>query len=101
MNVGLGATAFSRLSLHARSVRVTGAILGVILAAWALWTPILRDTEGDLMPLSCLVVTFAFAILIAASLSNTAFSKAAIWFALFVVGQALYLQLIDAGPRIH
>ena len=53
------------------------------------------------MPLSCLVVTFAFAILIAASLSNTAFSKAAIWFALFVVGQALYLQLIDAGPRIH
>lgn len=67
----------------------------------ASWLPVFRDAEGYINPEFCLLLSFIVALLFAAAAWRTSLRRAAGWFALFLAGQGLSLQLIDAGTAIH
>ena len=63
--------------------------------------PVFHDTEGFLTVDFCLLLSLATALLLAGMNWRSPMRTAAIWFALFIFGQGLVLQLIDAGTAIH
>jgi hypothetical protein len=68
---------------------------------WALVDSRFRDAEG--FPTGEIVVPFALALgVLALGWAGTGrWAAAARWFALAAIGQAVALQMIDAGPLIH
>jgi hypothetical protein len=74
------------------------AAIGLVLASML---PVFGEAEGNLAPHYCLLVAVTFAGLLILFSWRGGFGRSGFWFALLIVGQALALQLIDAGPLIH
>lgn len=71
------------------------------LVAWGLLEPRFRDAEGIPTGAICLPISLAAASAVAGLAWRTPWRRPALWFALALSGQAVSLQLIDAGPRLH
>lgn len=71
------------------------------MIAWAVIDPRLRDAEGIPTGAICLPISLAAALLILGAAWRSPWRRAAAWFALALAGQAVALQMIDAGTRLH
>jgi len=78
------------------------SLIGLALVAWAYLDPRFRGSEGILTGSFCLPFSISVALLVLAwSVSKEQWRKFGLWFALALIGQAVALQMIDAGPLIH
>ncbi|MDR4496971.1 MAG: glycosyltransferase family 39 protein [Candidatus Scalindua sp.] len=75
--------------------------LGATSFAWAFIDQRFRDTEGFLDGGFCLPVSIGISLIIYGCAISGRLKRAAFWFALAIVGQAVSLQLIDAGPFVR
>jgi Dolichyl-phosphate-mannose-protein mannosyltransferase len=82
-------------------VRLLGMLAALLCVAWALLDHRFRDSEG--FPTGQIVVPMALglAVLVLAWAGASVWSAAARWLAVILLGQAVGLQLIDAGQLIH
>ncbi len=92
-----------------RNVFVTGAgylrfvipSLGLSIFAWACLDPRFRDAEGFLRSAFCLLLSVSFALVTLGLALRTRFERSAFWFSLALVGQAMALQMIEAGNLLR
>lgn len=82
-------------------MRVSFWIGSALLAAWALLDPRFRNAEGIPTGSICLPFSLAAAGVVLGLAWRTPWRKAALWFALALTGQAVSVQMIDAGTRLH
>ena len=85
----------------ARLARVVCWIAAVTVVAWAMRSPWLRDADGTLAGIVCLPIACGLSLILAATGIGTRYQQFLWWTAVALVGQAVTLQMIDAGPRIH
>ena len=74
---------------------------GVAFIMWAFFGSQFRDSEGFVKGTFCLPVSVGVALMTLGCTIAGQWKQAAFWFALALVGQAVSLQMIDAGPLIH
>ncbi|CAN5569727.1 hypothetical protein BH10CHL1_BH10CHL1_40080 [soil metagenome] len=74
--------------------------LGLLCFAWALLDPRFRDLEGYVTGVVCLPIAAGVALLIVGMGIRSGFKQTVGWLALALVGQAVALQLIHAGPAL-
>lgn len=72
----------------------------VLTLAWALFDPRFRDAENALLPQVNLAFALAAALGVAALTWAGHLRKAGLWLVVAIVGQAVTLQLIRAGPIV-
>jgi len=90
-----------------RSVVVTRLAQATLLVAaaasvtWACTDPTFRDAEGYLEGTVCLPLSVGIGLVVIAAGLATRLQTAASWFALALVGQAVALQSIEAGPLMR
>jgi hypothetical protein len=77
------------------------AFAGLAFVARAFMSPAFRDAEGMLKGSLCLPVAAGGALLVVAASVGKQWKRSALWFALALAGQAVGLQMIDAGRLIH
>ncbi len=82
-------------------MRVLFWIGSALLAAWALLDPRFRNAEGIPTGAICLPFSLAAAGVVLGLAWRTPWRKSVLWFALALTGQAVGLQMIDAGTRLH
>ena len=70
------------------------------IGTWGLWDPRFRDAEGSLTGSFTTVIAVGVAALLV-GLAPKRWKTAAMWAALALVGQAVVLQLVDAGTSLH
>src|SRR3990170_4908041 len=75
--------------------------LGISFFVWACLDPRFRDAEGFLTGGFCLPVAVGVALMIVGWAVTGRMGRFAFWFAVALVGQAVALQMIEAGPLIH
>jgi hypothetical protein len=74
---------------------------GMSFLLWAGFDPRFRDAEGFLKGEFCLPVAAGMALLILGWAASGSLKKSACWFAIALIGQAVALQLIEAGPFLR
>src|SRR3990172_5651051 len=74
---------------------------GISFFVWAFLDPRFRDNEGFIERGFCLPVSVGVALIILGCTINGRLRKTAFWFALALVGQAVQLQMIDAGRFVR
>ncbi|MFX0194693.1 MAG: glycosyltransferase family 39 protein [Candidatus Hodarchaeota archaeon] len=74
---------------------------GISFFVWAYVDPQFRNIEGFLQGEFCLPIAVGMALIIFGLAGSGRLKRAAFWFALALVGQAVALQMIDAGPFIR
>ncbi len=84
-----------------RIVQYFICFFGMSLFVWASIGPGFRDVEGSITGSFCLPVSISVALIILGSTLFSRFKSSAFWFALALVGQAVTLQIIDAGPIVR
>ena len=84
-----------------RFLKLSILLFGIILSAWTLTHPELRDTEGILESNACLLLSASAALLILACGLSTSWQTATCWLSLALMGQGIALQLIQAGPTVR
>src|SRR5262245_8716584 len=77
---------------------VTG---GIAFIMWAIFGSEFRDSEGFVTGTFCLPVSVGVALITLGCTIAGQWKRATSWFALALVGQAVSLQMIDAGRLIH
>jgi hypothetical protein len=75
--------------------------LGIAFLFWAFFDGRFRDAEGFLKGDVCLPFSFAIALILASLTVSRSWRKFGFWFGLGLVGQAVALQTIDAGPIVR
>lgn len=96
-----GETGRSGIGLGLRVFRVSLFLIGLGILVWAVTDARFRDYEGFPLGTICLPVVTGICLLGLAWAIGTEWRRFAAWVALALVGQAVTLQLIDAGPLIH
>jgi 4-amino-4-deoxy-L-arabinose transferase-like glycosyltransferase len=91
---------FREAKISLNLLRFASWAAGTGLFAWALFSSRFRDGEGFLQGAVCLPVSAGVALIVVGYALTKKFRKSALWFALALVGQAVALQMIDAGPAI-
>src|SRR4030095_4752426 len=76
-------------------------LCGISLLIWAFRDPRFRDAEGFVKGEFCLPFSVSTALLILGSTVTGTLKRLAFWFALAIVGQAVALQMIEAGPSVR
>jgi hypothetical protein len=76
-------------------------VSGLTLMGWALTQPDLHDAEGDLSGRACLPIAAGVAALVLAWAGRGPWRRFAGWFAVALIGQAVALQLVQAGPVLR
>ncbi len=76
-------------------------IIGISFFVWGFSDPCFRDAEGFLEGAFCLPMSVGIAFIILGCGIAGRFRKSILWFALAIVGQAVALQLIEAGPHVR
>ncbi len=76
-------------------------LLAVGCAIWALSDSRFRDVEGFIRSGICLPLATTVALLLIGYAFNRPWRAAAAWMALALIGQAVALQMIDAGQQIR
>ncbi len=84
-----------------RFLRVSSWIGGISFCYWAFADSRFRDLEGLLDGGFCLPFSAGMALLIFGWAAQKRWRQSAFWFALALVGQAVALQLIEAGSSIR
>jgi Dolichyl-phosphate-mannose-protein mannosyltransferase len=74
---------------------------GISLLLWSWFDSQFRDAEGFLKGNFCLPMTAGVALLVIAWAGNGRLKNFALWFGLALVGQAVALQMVEAGPMLH
>ena len=72
---------------------------GIALIVWGYLDPQFRDAEGFLEGVFCLPFSAGVALILSGWALSGTLRRSALWFALALVGQAVTLQLIEAGPN--
>lgn len=85
----------------ARLARVVCWIAAVVVAAWALRSPWFRDADGALSGMICLPLACSQSLILVGTGIGTRYQPFLLWAAVALIGQAVTLQMIDAGRRIH
>ncbi len=93
--------AFAKGKVLYRTPQWLFMLAGAATFFWALFDPRFRDGEGFLDAAFCLPFAVAIALMALGFAAVGPFKKFAFWFALALVGQAVALQMIDAGPLIR
>lgn len=75
-------------------------LLAIACLIWSLTDSRFRDSEGYVRGRVCLPIATAVAIGLLSYALGKAWRTAAIWFAVALIGQAVALQMIDAGQHI-
>ena len=75
--------------------------LGFALIVWGLLDARFRDTEGTLIGKVCLPLSVGIGLIILGIAFIGQMRRFALWFALALVGQAISLQLINAGKAVR
>ena len=83
--------------LVSRIARILLWSSGIFLVVWAFRDPRFRDVEGFVTGAICLPLSASVAFLILGTAVGTSLRRSAFWFSLAIVGQAIALQLIEAG----
>jgi hypothetical protein len=92
----------SKVLFLQRAGRLALGAFGASFLAWAMLDPRFRDAEGSLAGTCCLPLAMGAALVILGlTVGNSSWRRFGLWLALALVGQAVALQLIDAGPRLH
>jgi hypothetical protein len=73
--------------------------LGLLL--WAFTGQGLRNSQGDLTSRICVPIAAAIALLALIPTAGTKWAESARWFVIALMGQAVSLQLIDAGNNVR
>ncbi len=76
---------------------------GIALLLWALLSPRFRDGEGLFDSGVCLPLSSGVALLVLGAVASgrwVRFRRSVFWFALALIGQAVHLQMIDAGTNV-
>src|SRR6476469_1182862 len=84
-----------------RFVQLLIVASGIAFIMWAFFDSRFRDGEGFVRGTFCLPVNVGVALLTVGYTIAGPLRKAAFWFALALVVQAVSLQMINAGPLIH
>lgn len=92
---------FREATISMKLLRYASSAAAIGLIAWALSSPRFRDGEGFIQGAFCLPISAGVALIIAGFGLTKKFRASALWFALALVGQAVALQMIDAGPAIR
>lgn len=87
--------------LVSRIARVLLWSVGIFFLIWAFRDPRFRDAEGLVTGAFCLPLATSIAFLVLGAAAGTLLDRAAFWFALAMIGQAIALQLIDAGHALR
>src|SRR4030095_5450915 len=74
---------------------------GITFIIWAFFDSRFRDAEGFVKGAFCLPVSVGVALITLGLTLVGHWRQTAFWFALALAGQAVSLQMIDAGPLIH
>jgi Dolichyl-phosphate-mannose-protein mannosyltransferase len=74
---------------------------GILILVWAIRDSRFRDAEGFINGTFCLPTALGITLLMLGTAVTTPLRRTALWCALAIVGQAVALQLIEAGPLIH
>jgi hypothetical protein len=74
---------------------------GLVFIAQAGGDAAFRDQEGNLAGTICLTIAVGGALIVLGCLLLGRLRTFAFWFALAIVGQAVALQMMEAGPLIH
>jgi 4-amino-4-deoxy-L-arabinose transferase-like glycosyltransferase len=105
---GQGDIALARTALRSRREILLSRVLrvllwscGIFLLAWAFRDSRFRDAEGFVSGAFCLPITASIALFILGAAITTSLRRPAFWFALAMVGQAVSLQLINAGHALR
>ena len=75
--------------------------MAIACIAWAQIDPRIRDAEGFLRGRYCLPIAAGIGFFILGFATSRAWNRFAAWLSLALVGQAVALQMIDAGRAIH
>jgi 4-amino-4-deoxy-L-arabinose transferase-like glycosyltransferase len=84
-----------------RGVALVCAGLGILVFVWAFTDPRWRDSEGLFAASVGVPIAAGLALLCMAWAIGNVWRKFCFWFSLGLIGQAVALQLIDAGTAIH
>jgi 4-amino-4-deoxy-L-arabinose transferase-like glycosyltransferase len=88
-------------SVGLKAAQVVCALLALGCAIWALSDSRFRDAEGFIRGTICLPMAASLALALIASAFGKPWRTAASWMGLAVIGQAVALQMIDAGQQIR
>jgi len=88
---------FSRMRFYQLGI----CSLGISFLVWAFLDPRFRDAERFIKGSVCLPISTGLALLILGAVADSTWKRASLWFALALVGQAVQLQMIDAGPSVR
>ena len=84
------------------ALRILLALGGVFALAWAILSPGYRDSQGAFQGTVCLPVSLAAGCgILSLAIHNKSWRMCGFWAALALVGQAVSLQMINAGKTIH
>ena len=81
--------------------RIGFTVCGIILFLWTCFAVNYSDSKNDLIGWFALPLTASIALILSGTFIGTKWKAPALWFALFLIGQAAALQMIDAGRLIH
>jgi len=84
-----------------RALQPVLVLLGLGVVVWSVVDARFRDTQGFLTPQVGLAFSIGLALMVLGAALFTRWKKFAFWFTLTLIGQAVALQLIDAGPLLH
>ena len=73
--------------------------VGIFFLIWAFFDPLFLDTEGSLTGRFCLPLAASVTLIILGWAIPGRMIRPAFWFALALMGQAVALQMTEAGPR--
>ncbi|MDT8303486.1 MAG: hypothetical protein RQ760_18550, partial [Sedimentisphaerales bacterium] len=80
------------------ALKLVFILIGISVFVWAFSDPRFRDTEGFLDGTFCLMVSISAALIVLGWTIAGRLKKSAFWFVLALMGQAVSLQMIEAGP---
>src|SRR5262245_6000807 len=84
-----------------RAFQILTGFLGIGLIFWAFIDPQFRNAEVSIFGKFCLPFSGGMALIILSGAMAGRFKRFAFWFVLALVGQAVALQLIEAGPFVR
>lgn len=88
-------------AVQLKRVRFLLFAMASLFCLWPFFDPAFRDLENDLTGLLCLPVSVGLGCFVLASTMGTGWRRSAFWFALLLVGQAVSLQLANAGWQLR
>src|SRR3981189_1837408 len=82
-----------------RSWGPVSALVTVVL--WACTSNIYRDAEGVLKREFCVAIAGGLVLFVMGMAWGTAWARTAFWASIALLGSAVTLQMIDAGPQVR